>query len=106
MPPTKPPDKSIECHRRNITYLNTCLLCKETGKRTQYVGESSRSLRERHGEHVDDATTKKEDSHMWVHAHDEHEGQMKYQIQPLKTHTSSMVTQISETVKNPKKMMI
>ena len=53
---------------------------------------------ERHGEHVDAATAKKEDSHMWVHARDEHEGQVKYQIQPLKTHKSSMMRQISETV--------
>ena len=94
-----PPKKAVECKKRSITYVNTCLLCKKDGNRTEYIGESSRSVMERHGEHVEDASgKKKEDSHMWAHANSCHKGQILFQIQTIKTHKNAFMRQISETI--------
>ena len=87
------------CHRRNITYVNVCLTCEEEGIKTQYVGESSRSLAERYQEHLDDAKGKnKEESHMWTHSGDQHQGIMRYKVSQKKGHKSAMMRQISESI--------
>ena len=86
------------CHKRNITYVNVCLTCEEEGRKTQYVGESSRSLAERYQEHLDDAKGNKEESHMWIHSRDQHQGIMRYKVSQIKGHKSAMMRQISESI--------
>ena len=40
----------------------------------------------------------KDESHMWVHARDNNEGKIKFQILPIKTHKSAFMRQISESI--------
>ena len=44
-------DEKRICNRRNIVYRSTCLICKDQGKKSIYIGETSRTLLERAGEH-------------------------------------------------------
>ena len=55
------------CYARNVTYKSTCLLCKNQGVNSTYIGETSRSLHERELEHKQDATGAKEISHRRRH---------------------------------------
>ena len=90
--------RNPQCKRQNLTYINTCLLCKNKGKKTVYIGESCRSLAERHREHVEDWLADKEESHMAAHSREAHNGQSSYQVKPLKLHRSAFTRHISETV--------
>ena len=56
-----------------------------------YIGETCRSLHERHKEHMSDYTTGSEKSHMFNHAQAEHEGQAEFRIKPLKSLRSAMI---------------
>ena len=91
-------DVGIHCRQRNWTYVNTSLTCKSSGKNSIYIGETCRSLMERHGEHLADLKAKSEKSHMFNHVKDEHCGVANFQIKPIKTHRSSMMRQISESI--------
>ena len=90
--------KNPACRRRNVTYQNTCLICKKDGKETIYIGETYRSLSERHSEHVGDWLDNKDESHMQKHATEAHSGQADFQIKILKSHKTAISRQISETV--------
>ena len=58
----------------NVAYTNTCLLYKEQGQETKYIGESSRTLKERGREHHLDAKNDPEHSHIAVHQANYHPG--------------------------------
>ena len=60
-------DRGGECRDSNIVYKSTCKICKETGDKTSYVGETHRSLFERTREHAQDSMTAKEKSHIREH---------------------------------------
>ena len=64
------------------------------------MGESSRSLTERHHEHLQDFIAQKEESHMWTHARDNLDGNINFKIKQIKSHKNEMMHQISDTVQN------
>ena len=53
------------CCVRNIIYTNSCITCKEKGTTALYVGETSRTLKERSLEHREDG--EKEFTHIYNH---------------------------------------
>ena len=66
-----------------------------------YIGESSRNLYLRAGEHVKDSTSdkRKEGSYMHLHAEEIHEGEMKFKFKKLRCYRTPMECQIAETMK-------
>ena len=92
------PEDNPQCNVRSITYSNRCLTCEESGKKSEYIGESSRTMRERYQEHQagrDQAT-----NHMNAHEAAHHEGQpAQYQVKVLKSYKTTMERQIAEAIK-------
>ena len=94
-------EKNGDCTQRNVTYQTECLLCQEkTGKKSRYVGETSRTGFERGLEHQEDYRTNKEDSHMFKHWLEEHldEEKPEFSMKIIRKHTSSFIRQIHEAV--------
>ena len=88
------------CKKRNVTYQTTCHRCKETGKKVNYFGESSRTGFERGVEHWADYLSRKEDSHMWKHVANEHPNQpdIKFSMKIMKSHKSALQRQVHEAI--------
>ena len=85
--------KKFDCRRRGIVYETACQGCldKEGKSRAVYVGESSRSLKERYGEHVDDAKGTKKDSHMRKHWEVHHGGERtSFKVEVVGFYTSAL----------------
>ena len=82
--------KNPNCKRRNLTYQNTCQLCLKDGRSSIYIGESSRSFKERMGDHYRDVKTK-EDCHMRHHAVTEHEGKVDFKAKVRGFYRSAFV---------------
>ena len=85
--------KGQNCRRRNVTYTNTCKICEKKGVKSVYIGETSRSLKERQAEHLNDAQEKKEQSHMWQHSSGEHEGETSFKCKILRSEKSAFERQ-------------
>ena len=64
-------DNQGDCRRRNLVYQTSCSECSDKGRDTLYLGESSRSGYERGVEHLRDAKTQRENSHMFEHQQEE-----------------------------------
>ena len=62
------------CRTANVVYRDICLICKEKGRCSLYIGETSRSLVERGLEHQRDNEKKLETSHLHKHQEEEHTG--------------------------------
>ena len=87
-----------KCDRRSVLYQNQCMRCLDDGKETVYYGETSRTLRERYKEHIDQRN--ETDSHMRIHEDLDHEGEVcRFQVKMLRTYRSPIERQISEAVK-------
>ena len=89
-----------DCFRRNILYSHQCKQCKADGIEKVYIGESSRSAKERAGEHDQDYQKKKLDSHRLKHTETDHPGQdpPEFEFRVLATFHSALARQISEAV--------
>ena len=101
-----------DCTRRNITYESICIKCQpgamkpgpleqiESQTPSIYVGETSRRIFERAGEHWEGYRKRKPDSHIWKHhiVHHEGEGEPEFRFKVLGQHKSSLTRQISEAV--------
>ena len=84
---------------RNIVYSNQCLDCKDNGRVSIYLGESSRSAYERGGDHVNDYKSKKEDSHILKHQMSEHsQAAPNYQFRIIARFQSALMRQVTEAV--------
>ena len=85
-----------------MTYLTWCRICKEKGKDSQYLGETSRTGFERGVEHEGNRRAEKEDSHMIEHILQEHpdteEGEGVFSMKILKGHRSALTRQVNEAV--------
>ena len=89
-----------KCFKRNVLYESQCLQCKKAGKETIYVGETSRTGYERGREHEEDGKKEKDESHMWTHARDIHDGDKpKFSFRVAKTFQSALTRQVSESVR-------
>ena len=64
------------------------------------MGETSRSIYERAGEHWEGYKKRKPDSHIWNHhiVHHEGEGEPEFRFKVLGHHKSALTRQISEAV--------
>ena len=58
-----------ECKTRSVVYSNTCNICTQKGVKTQYIGETGRSGKERQNNHLTDQRAKNsgEIGHMELH---------------------------------------
>ena len=89
-----------KCGIRNIIYKNSCIECREKGKRSEYIGESARCMRERRAEHEDDREDRPDKSHMRLHELQEHEGRtVEFQMSLVKRAKSSMERQVGECIR-------
>ena len=71
-------EKGTNCSKRNIVYSSSCNMRKLGGKKSQYLGESRRSLMESNGEHLRNAgdDDKKRKSHIRDHCQLEQGGNL------------------------------
>ena len=102
-----------DCTRRSIVYESICKKCVPEATKPGpveptrvdtpciYVGESSRSIAERAGEHWDAYRTRKPDSHIWKHhlVHHEGEGEPEMIFKVVGTFKSALSRQINEAVR-------
>ena len=102
-----------DCTRRSVLYENICLKCvpeaskpgpvdsPKVGTPCIYIGETSRSIYERAGEHWNAYKTRKPDSHIWKHhlVHHDNQGEPEMVFKVLGTFKSALSRQISEAVR-------
>ena len=101
-----------DCTRNSVLYENVCEQCNpDAGKDkelegvqqdipTLYVGETSRSIYERSGEHWGDWRSNKEGSHMRKHQEEAHDGAApKFCMRVVKSYKSALSRQIGEAVR-------
>ena len=110
-PPTLPGEYRStvgKCHLRGVCYQLTCVRCLKEGRRTQYLGETSRSAWERVSEHLDslkktflDPTLKEKEEagplliHQWTY----HKGLMpEYWAKVISKHQTAFSRQIREGI--------
>ena len=104
----------INCFSRSIVYESSCDTCHPGGNKDLrgsqmvssgvglYIGETSRSLFERVGEHLKDAEGLREDSHMvkhWFVHHPEAKQIPKFKFRILGKYKDAMTRQIKEAVR-------
>ena len=115
-PCKQPGDKKEPCTTKNIVYESECSSCNPEGSRrtsdktglteqrdtpSLYVGETSRSLKERAGEHWADAEGWKDESHMVEHQMLAHRGadNPAFRFKVDKKCGSSLERQVREAVR-------
>ena len=102
-----------DCTRRSVVYESICRKCVPdvtkpgpvnplgVDKPCIYVGESSRSIAERAGEHWDAYRARKPDSHIWKHhlVHHEGQGEPDMIFKVVGNYRSALSRQINEAVR-------
>ena len=102
-----------DCIKRNILYESECTVCVlgvgEAGDSLEmtgatpalYVGESARSLYERTGEHWLATEQKKEESHMYQHVVEAHNGESKpsFNFKVVRTFKTALDRQVGEAIR-------
>ena len=111
-------EKVQKCKARNITYESSCTMCnppntKEnssqqedvtsppTGREGVYIGETSRSLAERVGEHTYDAKSFSKKSHIvkhWMRSHPNLETAPHFNIKILRQYRDCLSRQVGEAI--------
>ena len=103
------------CDLRNIVYASTCLICKDEGRQTLYIGETSRTLKERAEEHIRAARPERKEkkrqdftnqrkkieevSHIKLHQEEEHNGQeIRFKFEVKAQCRSALERQVKETI--------
>ena len=108
-------DQKEDCVRRNILYESLCVQCEADMKKDEespslrmsgsraslYVGETSRSLFERSSEHWHAADSEKEESHMFQHVMESHNGEVKpdFRFKVVRSFKTSLDRQIAEVIR-------
>ena len=107
-------DSKVNCYTRSTVYESSCLLCHPGGKKDKmgstmveqggglYIGETSRSLYERVGEHFEDANKLERESHMvkhWFLHHQEETKAPKFKFRILGQYRDAMTRQIKEALR-------
>ena len=102
-----------DCIKRNILYESECTVCVlgvgEAGDSLEmtgatpalYVGESARSLYERTGEHWLAAEQQKEESHMYQHVVEAHNGESKpsSNFKVVRSFKTALDRQVAEAIR-------
>ena len=91
--PCKNEDQRVSCRTRNITYKTSCTICKDEGRITQYIGESSNSLK-----YYWNPEAK---SHMRRHLNEDHQGGsgdifQDFSCKVIAKHKTAITRQLSE----------
>ena len=113
-------EKLEDCKRRNVLYELSCTLCEkeeeendERGHRRRkvrrgmqggavYVGETGRSIFERSSEHVKDAQSQKEESHMvkhWLTDHPQEVNLPPFKFKVVASFQDALSRQVAESVR-------
>ena len=91
----------INCKGRELVYELTCDGMKD-GKicGEKYIGETSRSLAERVGEHINDCKGRKDKSVLWRHFKEEHnEAEQPYELKVVSTAPGDpLLRQLTEAI--------
>ena len=106
-------EEKPSCTTRNLVYENICLKCNpEASKKGElvqhntevpsiYVGETSRSIKERAKEHWDSYRSKNQDSHILKHHEIHHgsQGEPAFIMKVVKFHRSALSRQVGEAIR-------
>ena len=105
-----------ECTRRSIVYESICTSCNPgatkkgeleevmRGAPSLYVGESSRSIQERAGEHWGAARRGEDESHMVRHQRQVHQGAPpQFYIKVISSHRTALNRQVKEAIRIKKR---
>ena len=88
-----------QCQEENIVYNIKCEGCTALGIVTNYTGESSRNSYLRGKEHKSGLIKEDENSVLWQHCQEEHEGVIqKFSMKVVRKHRSSFERQVHEAV--------
>ena len=92
-----------KCNIRSVVYQDSCLLCKQQGTVSKYIGETERTLRERLKDYQDDAVSITSHSHMKEHFTNQHPHQLSdvicnFRMYVLKSCPSAIECQVREAV--------
>ena len=100
------------CTRSNLMYENICTVCNEGAKKkgklevvkegapSLYVGEASRTIYERGGEHWSGVRSKSEKNHMIKHQTMEHQGAgPEFTMKVIKFYRTPLARQVAEAVR-------
>ena len=94
---------SSKCRKNNVVYESSCNVCKAEGSsKSTYIGETGRSLYERSLEHLADAASMKQTSHIWRHwatCHPDMLSQPDFTFKVVRVHKSCLDRQIHEGVR-------
>ena len=93
--------KGIKCRQESIVYTISCRVCKEEGRVSKYIGETSRSAYERFWEHFwlfrmkkqGDVNLNQPNSALWCHSKEAHEGSLQvkdWETKILSSHRTSL----------------
>ena len=96
-------ERTGDCRVRLVVYVNSCSICRDKGKDSDYIGESARSMLERSLEHQRDALNTAKTSHIRTHVRDEHPKKLTevldvFRMNILKRVTSPLERQVREAV--------
>ena len=87
-----------QCRKTNIQYSMECRQCPESDP-TTYIGETSRNLYTRAKEHIDKCEGRKEDSFMWKHQEEKHNGvEADFKARVTHSFRDCLSRQVSEAV--------
>ena len=85
--------------RETVVYTISCKGCSLDGTSAEYTGESSRTMFCRGREHLEALKGMKDDSPLWKHCLNTHNGEIqKFEMKLLRCHKSAFERQIHEAV--------
>ena len=88
-----------KCRRENICYEMECLGCLDEGKRTSYIGESSRTSYERLNEHYRGHLNEEKENPLWKHSQGAHQGvKQSFKMTIVSHHRKPLERQVKEHV--------
>ena len=92
-------DGSQNCFDKNVVYQISCLNCSEKKEAALYIGQTSRSLHERGVEHLQGLIKKQEDSPLFKHVSEVHQGvTVDFRMRVIRRHFSAFSRLVHEAV--------
>ena len=88
------------CNTNNVGYRLVCETCEDRGFHRTYEGQTARSARTRGAEHMRDFKNGRDDSAMYKHKQNEHNGdEIKYRMEITKPFRDPLTRQANEAVR-------
>ena len=92
----------VDCKLREVVYRVKCMGVDQNSKpcESTYIGETSRSVGERFGEHLEKYKARLDKSVFWLHCRDDHDGMFQQFVVNIvcKRSSDAMLRQVSEAV--------